>query len=339
MKERLNYFDSFRAIAIIAVIFIHTNNIGYKNEEFSLQYNLSLILRQISNFGVPLFLAISGYFMMNKKLDTFKSYWQFLKKSIPRVFIPFFVWSLFYSLISYGQGNSISLIIKKFIMFGASVPFYFILLIIQYYLLQPCIRKLGQTSIGLISSLIISITSCLIIEYCRYYLNINIPLIVYAGNFLSWIFFPTLGSYLYFNVNFKVNPKILFSTTLIFLFISCLHAFYLTENYKNVGDAVTAVKVSSFLYSGSFILYLFSIKNNFGTNQVILKIGVLSFGIYFSHMLFLNCISIAIKYFDMVSYNILMQILITFFVLLCSYYLGKLLRKINQGTAIKYFGY
>ena len=67
---RLSYFDFLRGIAILMVISIHTFDNGMVLPD--------VILRNIMNCAVPIFLAISGYFL-GKKLETV-SYKDFLCK-------------------------------------------------------------------------------------------------------------------------------------------------------------------------------------------------------------------------------------------------------------------
>lgn len=81
MRQRDLSFDILRAIAIILVIFIHVNGIGFINESSPLNFNVSLIARQFSNFAVPLFLTISGYFMANKVFKSKTEYFNYLKKT------------------------------------------------------------------------------------------------------------------------------------------------------------------------------------------------------------------------------------------------------------------
>ncbi len=109
MRERIQYYDFLRGIAIIAVITIHANGNGYKIDIINFNFIVSAIIRQIVNFGVPLFLAISGYFLSKKDVSTIDKYVVFLKKQLPRVLIPVLIWSLFYTLLGFKQGVNIKI--------------------------------------------------------------------------------------------------------------------------------------------------------------------------------------------------------------------------------------
>ena len=64
---RDSYFDILRGIAILLVIAIHT----YPGGDFETAEGfVNICLRECCNVAVPLFLAISGYFIGKKDLST-----------------------------------------------------------------------------------------------------------------------------------------------------------------------------------------------------------------------------------------------------------------------------
>ena len=98
-KSHIQYFDFLRGVAIIMVVGIHT----YSNTQ-SINYDLisiiKIILRLSFNCAVPLFLAISGYFIAKKNLNSFTECNAFWKKQIPTVYIPCLIFSLPWFIIS-----------------------------------------------------------------------------------------------------------------------------------------------------------------------------------------------------------------------------------------------
>lgn len=130
MKERDIYYDFIKGIAIVFVIGIHTysySGIGFE------------ILRQVVNCAVPLFLAVSGYFIGKKR----KGYCTFLTKQIKRVYIPMLIFSIPWATIAIlGGSNPMKTILFTFCC-GMSI-FYFIALIIQLYILTPVIAKVAS---------------------------------------------------------------------------------------------------------------------------------------------------------------------------------------------------
>ena len=90
--NRISYFDFLRGLAILMVIGIHT----YIIKPFDGINNIFQIgLRECITFAVPLFLAISGFFLGKKReLNTKAGYFSFLKKQLPRVYVPALLWSM-----------------------------------------------------------------------------------------------------------------------------------------------------------------------------------------------------------------------------------------------------
>ena len=93
------------------------------------------------NCAVPLFLAISGYFLAKKQGE--RSYARFLKHQIPKIYIPTLIWSLPYWALYVWQGNDWMKGMILFLACGFSI-YYFIALIIQYYVLLPVLRKVNM---------------------------------------------------------------------------------------------------------------------------------------------------------------------------------------------------
>lgn len=101
MKTRNTYFDFLRGIAISMVVAIHTfSSIATGNSPVS----WDILVRQILNGAVPIFLAISGYFLSRKTLDTKEERLVFLKKQIPRVYLPCLIYSLPFFFVSVCRG-------------------------------------------------------------------------------------------------------------------------------------------------------------------------------------------------------------------------------------------
>ena len=141
MQQRDTYFDFLRGIAIIMVIGIHTYVDGLMH--------FNLFLRQFLNCAVPIFLAISGYFIGHKSFAEQGSYGKFLKKQVPRVYIPMLLWSIPWMLLAIRGGEPpLVSIFRTFV--GDMSIFYFIILIIQYYALTPLIQRVNRKSGGAI---------------------------------------------------------------------------------------------------------------------------------------------------------------------------------------------
>ena len=92
MKQHITYFDFLRGIAILMVVGIHTFSSTANFETF--QGGFQIVFRQILNCAVPIFLALSGFFLGRKKFTTKTDVLNFWKKQIPKVYLPCLIWSL-----------------------------------------------------------------------------------------------------------------------------------------------------------------------------------------------------------------------------------------------------
>ena len=276
-----------RGLAIICVVMIHSSNMGFQFSSESFNFNFTLLSRQLINIAVPLFLAISGYFLAKKDITTLSEHFIFLKKQIPKIYIPFLFWSIVWLVLGVLLFNaSIAHELFKLAIFQSSGPYYFIALILQYYILLPLLKHLANFK-GLIISLVISLVSLGIIFYIRNYMGINLPLILYAGNFPILLVFFVLGLYLGSQKEVAISNKLLIALVVIFYILSCLESYFLYSLFENGGLAATAMKPSSFLFALFLIILLF--KNiDFYKSDTLEYLGKISFGVYLIHVFLLK---------------------------------------------------
>ncbi len=291
MSGRIDYFDILRGLAILGVVAIHSSSAGLQFSEYSINFNYTVLWRNLLNFSVPMFLVISGYFLAKKRFTNYGDYFFFLKKQIPKVYIPVFFWSvIWFGLAVLIQSKSAIIHeLVKLATFQSSAPYYFIALIIQFYILLPILNRLANYR-GLMLSIAISIIMTSTICYLRYYTDINLPLIVYAGNFATWLMFFVLGLYIGSSAKIKIPNKLLVILILAFYAISCIESYVLIAMFHQAGDAVTAVKASSFMYSFALIIFLFN-NHDYIRSTLLKKLGEMSFGIYLIHMFALTAAS------------------------------------------------
>lgn len=139
-SNRLTYFDFLRGLAILLVVGIHT----YTARPFAGWDNIVQIgIRETINFAVPLFLSISGYFIGKKIISNSSQYFSFLKRQLPRVYIPAVLWSIPIVLFWIFLGHSTMDSISKGLLCKAFGPYYFIALIMQMYILHPIVKSMA----------------------------------------------------------------------------------------------------------------------------------------------------------------------------------------------------
>lgn len=184
-RQRDSYYDFLRGIAIMMVIGIHTYTDGFMH--------FNLFLRQFLNCAVPIFLAISGYFIGRKNFEN-GSYGIFLQKQIPRVYIPMLIWSIPWLLLSLHQGELLSKsLVRVFVGDMSMSIFYFIILIMQYYILTPFIQRANTQFGGGKYAVIITLIGITLFDYLLRIKSINVPLVGSAGLFPVWLIFYVMG--------------------------------------------------------------------------------------------------------------------------------------------------
>ena len=95
--ERKTYCDYLRLIATFAVVVLHVSASNwYSTDVNGLQWQAFNFYDSVVRWGVPVFVMISGALFLNREVPLKKIY----GKYILRMVIAFFVWSLFYTLMT-----------------------------------------------------------------------------------------------------------------------------------------------------------------------------------------------------------------------------------------------
>ena len=280
-----------RAIAIIAVVAIHTMP---KNE-------MSIILRPLVNFAVPLFIFLSGY-LTKIQIDNVK---QFYKRRILRVLIPYIIWSILYTIANAIIRDEINIsIFKTFIINLITTEscyiFYYIAVYIQLVLITPLLIKIINSKYKWLPFLIQPIWIILIM----YVLNIvNKPL----NSPWNGYFFMTWFAFYYFGIllgnkilNVQCKRRNLIILYCLAVEIQIFEAIIWYKVIGNYGVAVSQAKLSNMISSLIFLTlcYMYICKDKKQVNilqKILIKIGDFSFGIFLCHpaiIMVMNKISI-----------------------------------------------
>lgn len=263
------------------VVGIHTYTLGKD----------STVVRQLLNTAVPLFIAISGYCLSQKRMENKDDYLFFLKKQFPKVYLPVLVWSLPLYAIALYSGSSI---IKQTILLlscGLSI-YYFVAFIMQCYVVLPVINNYisGNKRRVVIVSCLISFAWIAGVMYMNTIQGKGIPLILYAGPLPCWLMFFVLGVMIGHKPERNYSIILPMVIAILGFILSVIETDYLLDHYgKGVG-----IKPSSFIYSAGMIFLMFSnkvenlIRRTGAIYRFIIWIGSLSFGIYLVHCYFIS---------------------------------------------------
>ncbi len=296
----------FRALAIIAVVMIHTTPLG----------NWQVFCRPFINFSVATFLFLSGYLT---KVDN-NNWWAFYKKRIVRVIIPYLIWTVLYTISS----RHIDKLPANLLTAKAAAPMYYIFVYIQFVLLTPLLGKLAKSRFQFLGWFVAPVS---VIVFKYYWLLTGMELntyinLLWGDSCLGWFTFYYLGLILGNQIVEKhYSLKVL--TVLYFASI----ALQMTEGYgwlllgeTNCG---TQLKLTSFLTSSIFLLIAYIILQNGHLNiknRFLRMLGDYSFGIYLCHIMVMNVLSAFVPYYKSIPYPLTSVIVVL--LSLCCCYIG-----------------
>lgn len=149
--KRVFWVDAIRAIAIFMVVVIHTSaSVLYEWSRvengtlFVISWNFANVLNSFSRVSVPLFIMVSGAFLLHKKETT----QHFLQKRIPKIVTPWIFWGSI--LLWYSYDFSITALVAEInfqkiaeVFFGG---FWFMPLIVGLYLITPLLKVFTKTA-------------------------------------------------------------------------------------------------------------------------------------------------------------------------------------------------
>ena len=288
-----------RAIACLLVVMVHVSVRFYYAYDGN-HTVLTNYLNQISRVGTPLFAVMSGFLLYNQAINRKFNTKFFLKSRLTKIVIPFIFWSIFYLVYksmfgSYGFPNFTSAEEVKnfffmFILGKSHYHLYFIVLVIQFYILFLFIRK----ALNLKTIILFTIISC----YLNYIFITNKFIFsnVYIEQFLNsraflfeWVYYFMLGILLvelwplihkFLLVKKNRNYVLLTGGVIMLLtiFDYYSHGKIINSN-QNFINMLTVPIVFVVLVS----LYNKIIMINDKVMKVFIKIGNMSMGIFLIH--------------------------------------------------------
>lgn len=330
MNKRIINFDVLKVISICAVIIMHI--IGNTINTFHLDGTSKTIYNIICNlcyFAVPIFIMVSGSLFLNPNKDI--SIEKMFKKYILRIIICLFIFGMFYSILEiYFNTKTINLdliynSIKNIITGNLWAHMWYLYLILGLYLLTPIYRIITKNSKKEEYSylLIILFIFTIILNDISMFLNINISFNVLIFN--PYIFLYFLGDYL---SRYGINKKIQ-NINYIFTLISVV--LIILNNIINIFNPNYLTYTCLFTFSITLSIFNF-IKNtkfNFKNEKILINISECTLGIYLIHQLIINIIYKLLKIDIILNYPYISLILYSLFVLIISYIIVYLLRKIK----------
>lgn len=262
-----------RGIAITAVVLIHTCP---RNPAWQIG------LRPLINFGVPMFLFLSGWLTRQSQQPWLNLY----KKRIPRVLIPYLIWTLVYTLV---DGNPRNLP-YNILTASAVYTLYYIPVYIQLVLLTPLVEKLAASRFRWMG-LLVTPLSFLLFTYRAGGLSDRMTLLYYLS-FLGW--------FSYYYLGFLCGDENTISSNHVKLAGYLLPAALLLQIgegwlWWKAGwvDCGTPMKLTALFSNLLFMVIIcpYLRRQETDTSPFLPAVGTYAFGIYLIHPLFIRVFS------------------------------------------------
>ena len=312
MKDR--NIQMFRAIAIIAVVMIHTTPAG----------QWQVFCKPFINFAVATFIFLSGYLT---KTDN-DNWLKFYIRRITRVLVPYIIWTAIYSIPDIRSAGP-SALVKNLLCANATTTLYYIFVYIQFVLLTPLLGKLAKSPYRHLGWLIAPL-SVILFKYIPVFGDIQLGKhieLFWNDACLGWFTFYYLGLILgnriidrQFNIR---NLAVLYCASLLLQ----MAEGYLWFTVDPAGCG-SQLKLSSILSSTIFMLIIYCVLNR-GSNdpkrRLLCTIGDYSFGIYLVHMMILKAME-PLDFYSVIPYPITSLIVLSVSFIFCyisSAVLGK----------------
>lgn len=311
MKGRYAELDLVRAVSIIAVVMIHAASFyPWFNKSFS--WSGYYVYHQVTSFAVPAFILLSGLLLTlggdNKKF----SYASFLKGRFLYIFIPYCVWSAAYFAYRWSEINP-TVIANDFFTGRAYFHLYFVVIIIQLYILSPIFIWASKQVRGeyILAAFIAQIVTLKIIAASSPWLYAKLG----ATLFANWIFVFYVGCAIGSNYEkFKALTERYIGAiigVLAAISVYKIGMFYYMTQYSKKAHFWTYAQVQSLenipYTVGTVALLIFMgqrIKNQIYLSSI-KTVAVNSFGIYLCHMFFLRILKTPFESYGLVSGNTL----------------------------------
>lgn len=192
-KKRFLEIDLMKILSCFAVIAIHISAIGISDPtSVGTTYSVSLFINVISKFAVPSFIFLSGLALMLRYGNTKLLFFDFIRKRMNSILIPYLGWSFtyffMYALAGYYAITKANLLSVVFLGTG-EFHLYFVVILFQLYLLFPFLKIVIERLDPMISMLLAVSIHLAFAYLVRPFPNMDrifIPYLIYFIAGMSW---------------------------------------------------------------------------------------------------------------------------------------------------------
>ncbi|MGA8944271.1 MAG: acyltransferase [Thermoactinomyces sp.] len=306
MKKRIEEADYIKGIAILGVVFIHVTAFCLRSFDSLTDGGLFFVINQLGRSSVPVFFMLSGLFLFYRYYDhkpfPVKS---FYKKRTVYIIVPYLVWSAIYLL--YGNlihpetaPQTAGQIWEAIFTGGSYYHLYFLIVMVQFYLLLPVLiwafRKFGGLTVVSVALLVTVVAQSM--TWWEVTQNFS-WLESYTKNamcyFSVWLFYFCLGGWIGQRGDriWQIMHKIPFPAAGLLFLTSVIVMLFESMARKHTGF----FNYSVIFYSVTSLLLWFQVMGKWKASWLY-TLGRFSFGLYLIHPMLLNLLStISPRYF------------------------------------------
>lgn len=353
-NKRIIFLDVIRTIAIISIVLDHAALIGYRlfYDSYYLHFeespNLSKVIQiaiwEFSRWGVPLFLLLTGYLILNKEFENEDKVKRFYKNNLFPLFFINEIWVILHWIIAFvlEKGNipfvytqsmneiniDIEQIVYSLLMIRRSCypNMWYLPMIIGMYIFLPYITRIVKDyweivfKVLLFSICVLFITSD--IAYILKLMDLNYttkPIISLSFGGGIYGIYIIVGYYLSKKNTFlkTINTKVLF---MMFMGIEFVDIVLTLINF-NSGRIVSFFEYNDSFFQLMIVVILFELisrirfKDNI-ISKLFVKISKLSFPVYLIHYPVMLIVDNYMKNLEYSSIRVLLDLVITMIICL-----------------------
>ena len=293
MSNKIFALDIYKALAAVMVIIIHITATPVVSLTTGNALGFFLVINRLAKPSVPMFVFASGLALFYVYKDRQFNFIEFIKKRFLKILIPYlFFCIVYYSYFVYAgvYAFSFEFLLKSIVTGTLIYHLYFVIIIIQFYLLYWIFHSLVKNFSPLI---ILPLTALIAIA------SIILVPSNYVGSFFgTYTTYFVLGCYFGKNYNKVIELIYKFKWIILMFFVIMggiyTYQFYgaivLKEGYRFINDAYayyifSTIAVISYFIIADLIEKAYVNGKIRGTRNLLINISGASYYIYLAHPL------------------------------------------------------
>lgn len=319
-RQRLR-LNELRGISIVGVLMIHISATFLYTSSNGLMNIMLLTINQWARFSVPIFFMITGMVLYHKYGEGKIKYLTFIYKRLRYIIIPYLLWAMIYGYIRTSGIEGIDTqIFKAWILDTlsgrVSYHLYFIVVLVQIYLIFPLIRSFLRPPYAFWTLLLSFIVYGVLTYSLWMQLRGNVvwptgyQFILDHNNIVFWwLFYFVLGTRLsqfwpsweQLNKGLKKEKKgiailggIIISGVILAWMVRLAYDTYINWP-AGFSASANFFRMSVVLYTLVFVMIAYLWNSSRWFNRTLEVLGRYSFGMYLSHVFFLKYIGQWVK--------------------------------------------